>query len=487
MRYLQSLAYEIVVKASLPFYGLPSSGMVWKLISTAIALFLPRFQPTIAMLMKLPKISLVAGILLLFFCGNVLADNWPQWRGTEGTGISTERSIPTQWSDSKNVAWRAPLPGQGGATPAVWGDRIFVTSADGDDLVLICLSARDGKQLWRQTVTSGNQDARAGEGNSASPSPSTDGKHVWVFFGTGTLACYDINGQEKWKFDVGERFGKLDIQFGMTSTPVLDGDHLYLQLIHGPMKRDDDTQYGKIIKLDKSTGETVWEYDRVTNVIFECKHSYASPFIYDDGSRRFLVAHGADCTTGHSLETGEELWRIGGLNGPTDVNPRRHDPTFRFVASPSYTDGYIVIPTAKEGPTVTIAVDDELQGDVTAKPGVRKWVLPATPDVSIPLIVDGLVYLLHKDGKLQCVELETGEEVYFERTHSVQHRSSPLFADGHIYFCAKDGVCTVVKAGRDFEIVASNEMNGEPITASPVVANGTLYIRTYDALYAIRN
>ena len=113
--------------------------------------------------------------------------------------------------------------------------------------------------------------------------------------------------------------------------------------------------------------------------------------------------------------------------------------------------------------------------------------LKQTPDVSIPLIHDGLVYLLHKDGKLQCVDLETGKELYFERTHSVQHRASPVYADGNIYICAKDGVCTVVKAGRNFELVASNEMGGEPITASPVIANGTLFIRTYDALYAIRN
>ncbi|MCR9293967.1 MAG: PQQ-binding-like beta-propeller repeat protein [bacterium] len=435
------------------------------------------------------RITLVVslGIVWLTTQASLVADNWPQWRGTSGDGISVEKSIPTSWSTTDNVSWRAPLPGQGGATPAVWQDRIFVTSAAGNDLVLICLRSQDGQQLWQRKVTSGNQDARAGEGNSASPSPSTDGKHVWVFFSTGILACYDIDGNEIWKFDVGDRFGKLDIQFGMTSTPVLDGDYLYLQLIHGRMVSGDDTRTGKVIKLDKLTGETVWEHDRITDVEFECKHSYASPFIYDDGNQRFLVVHGADCTTGHSLETGDELWRLAGLNGPSDINSGRFDRTFRFVASPATSPGYIIIPTAKAGPTVALQVNAALKGDVTEKQALRKWVLPNTPDVSIPLIVDGLVYLLHKDGKLQCVDLESGEEVYFERTHSTQHRVSPLYVDGHIYFCAKDGVCTVVKAGREFEVIASNDMNGEPITASPVVANGTLYIRTYDALYAIRN
>ena len=430
---------------------------------------------------------LVITIYHAAFCGLTAADNWPQWRGSQSNGISNEKSIPTSWSATEKVAWRAPMPGQGGATPAVWEDHLFVTSAKGDDLVLICLRTADGEQVWQRKVTSGNQDARAGEGNSASPSPSTDGKHVWVFFSTGVLACYDVNGNEKWNFNVEDRFGKLDIQFGMTSTPVLDGDHLYLQLIHGAMVRDDNTRTGKIIKLDKLTGETVWEIDRETDVVFECKHSYASPFIYDDGNQKFLVAHGADCTTGHALDSGKELWRMGGLNGTTELNPGRHDPTFRFVASPAASKGYLVIPTAKRGPTVAIQVNKELSGNVSNNENVLQWVLPTTPDVSIPLIVDGLVYLLHKDGKLQCVDLQSGEEVYFERTHTVQHRVSPIYADGHIYFCGKDGVCTVVKAGRNFEIVSSNAMNREAITASPIVANQTLYIRTYDAVYALRN
>lgn len=428
------------------------------------------------------QVLCIAGLL----SNSLLADDWAQWRGPAGNGISSEKGIPTTWSETEGIVWRTSMPGQGGATPAVWGEKLFVTSADGDDLVLICLSTNDGSELWREKVTSGNTNARAGEGNSASPSPATDGKHVWTFFSTGVLACYDVDGNEIWKFDVGERFGTLDIQFGMTSTPVLDGDALYLQLIHGPMKFDNQERTGQVIKLNKLSGETIWLHDRATEAQFECKHSYASPFIYDDGKQKFLVVHGADCTTGHSLETGAELWRFGGLNGPTKLNPGRNDPTFRFVASPGMTKGSIIIPTAKNGPTVAIRVNEDLQGNVTADESITAWAISQTPDVSIPLIVDGLVYLLHKDGKLQCIDLETGEEIYFERTHSVQHRVSPVYVDGHIYFCAKDGVCSVVKAGRQFELIAKNEMGGESITASPVVANGTLFIRTYDAVYAIK-
>lgn len=425
------------------------------------------------------------------FCQLALADDWPQWRGANSDGISAAKDIPTKWSTTENVRWRSPMPGQGGATPVVVGEKLLVTSADGDALVLICLDTSTGEQLWRQQVTDSNQNARAGEGNSASASPVTDGEHVWAFFSrgnnfsSGILACYDLQGEQVWKFDVADRFGRIDIQFGMTSTPVLHEDGIYLQLIHGAMKRGDDTRTGKVIKLDKSTGETVWEVDRVTNADFECKHSYASPFLYDDGQNQFLVVHGANCTTGHSLQDGKELWRFSDLNGPTEVNPKNYDFTFRFVSSPAAVNGQIVIPTCKGGPTVALDASKGLSGNVNDQTGALQWIAPETPDVSIPLVVDGLVYLLHKDGKLQCLDAKTGEEVYYERTHTVQHRSSPIYVDGHIYFCGKDGACTVVRAGRDFEIVATNEMNGEPITASPIVAHGTLYIRTYDAVYAI--
>ncbi|MBX3423278.1 MAG: PQQ-binding-like beta-propeller repeat protein [Pirellulaceae bacterium] len=428
---------------------------------------------------------LLVALSLLDATASLRAENWPQWRGLQHNGISTEKSIATNWSDTSNVLWKTPMPGQGGATPIVWNDRIFVTSAARSDLVLICCNTADGAILWQKKVTSGNQDARAGEGNSASPSPATDGQHVWVLFGTGMLACYDFDGNQKWQLDVNERFGKLDIQFGLTSTPVLDGDGLYLQLLHGPMVHNNNKRTGKVIKLDKLTGKTIWEHERLTEAVFECKHSYASPMLYDDGQQRMLIVHGADCTTGHALDDGRQLWRLGGLNGPSELNRRAFDVTFRFVATPAQAGGRLIIPTAKEGPTVALDLSGQPRGELTDLPQHIAWTVPQTPDVSIPLIVDGLVYLLHKDGKLQCIDLANGQQVYFERTHTVQHRTSPIYADGHIYFCGKDGVCTVVKAGRKFEIVASNPMGGQPITASPVVSSGRLYIRTYEALYAI--
>ena len=154
------------------------------------------------------------------------------------------------------------------------------------------------------------------------------------------------------------------------------------------------------------------------------------------------------------------------------------------MASPGFAPGTIVVPTAKAGPTVCLNVNDDLTGDCTGKASVVRWVLPVTPDVSIPLIADGLVYLLHKDGKLQCVELESGEEVYFERTHTGQHRTSPLLADGRLYFGSNDGWVSIVKAGRDFELIESVDL-GEQVSSSPIAVDNTLYIRSGEAMYAI--
>src|SRR5438105_3141432 len=165
---------------------------------------------------------LFAASLILCIPPLAHGDNWPQWRGLKNDGVSNEKNIPTEWSDTKNVAWKLPLPGRGGSTPCVWGDKIFLASTldGGSDLVALCIGT-DGKEIWRKTLSKGTSTARADEGDAASASPSTDGKHVWFFFGTGDLVCLDFKGNEVWKINAQERYGKFRNQFGMHSTPVL--------------------------------------------------------------------------------------------------------------------------------------------------------------------------------------------------------------------------------------------------------------------------
>lgn len=397
------------------------------------------------------------------------AENWPQWRGAKLDGISHEKNLPLTWSKTDNVLWRLELPGPAGATPAVWEDKIFLTSAEGKNLVLMAVST-DGKPLWKQTMAGENQEVRGDEGNSASPSPSTDGKHVWAMMSTGDIGCYTVDGEQVWKFNLQDRYGKFDIQFGMTSSPVLDGDRLYLQLLH--------TNGALVVALDKVTGEEIWKQTRSSDATAECEHSYASPVIYRDAQTELLLTHGCDYVVAHRLDGGEEVWRCGGLNIKSNYNP-----TLRFVASPVVAEGLVIVPSAKNGPV--LALDPHSKGDITDKTEGHIWSREHnTPDVPSPLVVDGLVYLCREDGTLLCLDAKTGEEFYRKRTHADRHRASPVYGDGKIYLTARDGTVTVVKPGKEFEILATNTTT-ESTSASPAISGGRIYLRTYDALYAI--
>jgi outer membrane protein assembly factor BamB len=328
----------------------------------------------------------------------------------------------------------------------------------------------EGKALWEVVMADHNENVRGDEGNYASPSPSTDGKHVWAMMGTGDLGCYTFDGKEVWKFNLQDRVGKFDIAFGMTSTPVLDGDHLYLQLLF--------TGGRHVLKLDKLTGKTVWHVNRPSDARDECEHSYASPTIYRDDKQAFFLTHGGDYVVAHDLETGKELWRCGGMNPLGNYNN-----TLRFVASPVAVEGLIVVPSAKNGPI--LGIEPDASGNITdSQQGLRWRRGDNTPDVPSPLVYDGLVYLCRENGTLLVLDAKTGEQIYQERCYSDRYRASPTYADGKIYLCSRDGTVTVVKPGRKFEILAENKM-GESISSSPVFADGRLYLRTFDALYAI--
>lgn len=432
---------------------------------------LSTFDRPAALARRAPRpISFAAFAALLLAAGSAAwSENWPQWRGPRNDGVSAETGLPTTWSRSENVIWRTPLPGPAGSTPIIWDDRIFLTSAQDKDLLLLCLST-DGKVRWQRKVTTGSETVRGDEGNYASPSPSTDGKHVWTLMGNGILACYDFEGSEVWRRDLQEDYGPFRVQFGLASTPVLDEGRLYLQLLN--------SNYATVLALDAATGKQIWKQSRPSDAIGECEQSYASPMLYRSGKEAFLLTHGCDYIVAHRLSDGAEIWRCGGMN------PKgKYNPTLRFVASPVAVPGLIVVPSAKNGPV--LALRPSGSGDITETRSAHAWTRSEnTPDVPSPLVHDGLVYLCRETGILICVDASTGEEIYQHRCHSQRHRASPVYADGKIYLTARDGVVTVVKAGRDFKILASNDL-GESISASPAISGGRIYLRTFDALYAI--
>ncbi len=398
-----------------------------------------------------------------------VAENWPNWRGPLNNGVSAEKNLPADLGDPKNLAWKLVLPGMGGSTPVIWNDRIYFTCGDGKSLVLMCVKT-DGKLLWKKEVASSNRVIRKDEGNEASASPVVDGKHVFAFLGTGDLACFDLDGKEIWKHNVQDKYGKFSIQHGMHSSPLLHGEHLFLNLLHGNAHW--------VLAFNKADGKEVWKYHRKTDAQSESKEAYTSPSLANNGKEDYLVVHGADYTTGHKLTNGEEIWRI------EDLNPKaKYSGAFRIIASPVVADGLIVVPTARN--TQIVAVKADVAGTIKMGSSSELWrKMAGAPDVPSPVIHEGLVYLCRENGFLLLLDAKSGDEIYHKRLHDSRHRASPVLADGKIYMVARDGTINVVKVGREFELLASSKID-DVFAASPAISNGRIYLRGFNALYAI--
>jgi outer membrane protein assembly factor BamB len=434
-----------------------------------------------------PSCRLALSACLLLFVGQGRAENWPQWRGPENNGISKEKGLPTRWSATENIAWKLKLPGEGSSTPAVWGDHIFLTCQEDSEVVALCISTA-GKELWKRSLGPANRTGSIrvlgnfGDGNIASPSPSTDGRHVYFFAGNGEFAAFDFSGKEIWRFDAQQRYGMFNIQFGVHTTPVLYGDRLYIQLIHSGGARTEKGKEALVVAVDKATGKDVWKAVRLSEGTAENEHSYASAFVWHNDKDAYLVVHGNDYATAHSLQDGKEIWRVGDLN-PRDPKIGRYNYTLRFVASPVCTPDLIVIPSAKRGPVVGLKPD--ATGKVMLGNKHIQWRIKAnTPDVSSPLVYDGLVYLSRENGDLLVLDATTGVELYNKMTHNHRHRASPVYADGKVYMMAGDGTVSVVQAGKKFKLLASNKLPDRTL-ASPVISGGRIYIRGYQYLWAI--
>lgn len=409
---------------------------------------------------------------LAFFAAasSAVAGNWPQWRGVHNDGHSPETNLPAEWDATKNVLFKVPMPGPGASTPCVWGDRIFLTAQVGENLDLLCVSTA-GKTLWTRTLGRGEAKFRGDEGNMASASCSTDGKLVFAFVGSGNLAAYDFDGKPAWAVDCQKEFGKFRIQFGGHWTPVLHKDRLYVCLMH------QDKQL--IVAFDKTTGKVAWQSKRVSDGTGEAPDVYCSPFLWEKGDQALLIVHGNDYCTAHTLADGAEVWRVN------ELNPKaKYERHWRAVSSPLVTPDLIVIPSCKQYPTVAIRPDGA-KGLIAPGSPSEAWRFKTTPDVSSPLLVGDIVYLMGATGKLTALDAKTGKEFFTEAVSNERHRANPVAADGKVYLLGREGTCAVVKAGdAAFELVAKNKLP-DTFTASPAVADGRIYLRGWNALWVI--
>ena len=261
-------------------------------------------------------------------------ENWPQWRGPNLNGTSGETGLPTTWSDTENVAWTLEVPSWTGATPIIWEDTIFLmvsyverggggggrrrgrgrgapaeqaaAEARSLNVELWRVDRRSGSITWKKFLSDNDHQER--KQNMSSPSPVTDGEHVWVMTGTGWLRALDFDGNELWSRNISDDYWRFGLNWGFASSPLLHEDALYVQVLHG--MRTDDPSY--VLRIDKMTGETVWMVERPTDAIRESPDSYTTPALLQYDGKTEIVITGGDVVTGHDPETGEELWRADG-------------------------------------------------------------------------------------------------------------------------------------------------------------------------------
>src|SRR5262245_46842595 len=212
------------------------------------------------------------------------AENWPQWRGPSRNGISGEKSLPLTWSPTENVAWKLAMPAWSGSTPIVWENRIFLNVADDlkssepVTLHLWCVDRARGTILWQRPLGGGNHQER--KQNMSTPSPVTDGTDVWVMTGTGVLKAFDVAGQEIWARNIQTDYGRFGLNWGYGSSPLLYGDSLFVQVLHG-MKTDDPSY---LLRIDKATGKTIWRVERPTKARNESPDAYTTPALLQYGN-----------------------------------------------------------------------------------------------------------------------------------------------------------------------------------------------------------
>jgi outer membrane protein assembly factor BamB len=432
----------------------------------------------------------VTGLLLLNSSASARA-NWPQWRGPAGQGISTEKNLPTSWTATKNIKWKTPIEGLGHSSPIVWGKKIFLTTAldgevipgrtpgvthkmaDGSDFVhpdaigadrkhtfkVICIDRESGKVLWQRVAYEGPvHDSRHKRASFASSTPATDGKYVFAFFGTEGLYAYDFNGKLLWKQDLG-KLGTASVGYGVS--PILYGNLVIMQC-------DESGMNSFIAAFDKKSGKQVWRVPRKVDV------TWSTPVLVQAGKRTELVASAAEAIISYDPLTGKELWRHKGLES-------------NAVPTPVVSNDLVVL-TSGAPNKIALAIKAGGNGDVTGTSHLVWSYNKGTAYVPSPILYGEYLYLMAGNGSLTCLEAKTGKMVYegARVPRAIPFTASPVAFEDKVLITSDEGETFVVKAGPKHEIIGTNSV-GEAVFASPAIADGKIFIRGVNNLFAIGN
>lgn len=400
--------------------------------------------------------------------------NWPTWRGPSGQGIAPGATPPTQWSDTKNVKWKTRIPGLGYSTPVVWQDKIFLLTAvevDGAgggspgqkptqpcEFTVMALNRTTGKIEWQKVARKEvPHEGRHPTTSFASASPITDGKHLWVPFGSRGFYCYDLQGNLIWEKDLGDM--RTRMAFGEGSSPVIAGDLMLIVWDH------EDQSF--IVALNKNTGEEVWRKNR------EERSSWSTPLVVEVGGKLQAIVPATTATRSYDVATGDIVWEASGLTG-------------NVIPAPVTGHGMVYVMSGFRGNAIQ-AIKLTAKGDVTTSPDMVWNVRQSAPYAASPVLSETRLYgTKSTDAYLSCLNALTGEFHYRDQAlpgiRSVY--ASPLAANGHLYVAGREGTVLVLKDTTTFEVVATNTM-GEGIDASPVALGKELFIRGHQHLYCI--
>ncbi len=433
---------------------------------------------------------------ILFAACSAWGQNWPAFRGPMGSGIADGTQPPVQWDAGKgdNILWKTPLAGISVSSPVVWGGKVFVVTSISSDpksefrhglygdtepakdnsehtWKVLCLDLKSGKVLWEQTAHKGiPKTKRHPKSSQSSPSPVTDGKRVIAWFGSEGLYAYDMDGKPLWKKDLGVIdagwFFDPDYQWGVASSPVIWKDRVYLQA---------DQQKGSFVaSFDTATGKELWRTGR------DEIPTWGTPVVLEYNGQAQLVTNGTKAIRSYDPTTGKQLWQYAGKNSEVTC------PT------PVLGDGLIYVVNGYPPAQPILAIKWSARGDVTLKDGEESnegiaWSkMRGGSYQPSPLVYDGLLYICSNNGILAVYDAKSGERVYQERIAGKggSFSASPTAADGRIYLTSEDGDVHVVKAGRKYELLASNPM-GEVMMGTPAITKGMLVVRTMKSLYGI--
>jgi outer membrane protein assembly factor BamB len=387
----------------------------------------------------------------------IRSQNWPNWRGPNGDGTSSETNLPVHWDSNKNVVWKSVVPGIGHSSPIIWDDKLFTSSAisETQEKVLLCYNSQTGDLIWQKTVVKSALEGKHNDNSYASGTPATDGRLVYVSFLDGedvVVAAYDFTGKKVWI----QRPGKFSSPHGYSCSPVLFEGKV---IINGDSKGE-----AFVAALNQADGKIIWKVPHNNPA-----HSFSTPIFREMAGKKQMIFCGNKEIASYNPADGSRYWFV---NGPSED----------FCSSPVYNEknGLVLVSSAWPQRHL-LAIKPDGQGDVTTSHVVWQTTKGAYY-VPSPVCTDDYLFTTMTNGQVHCLEVATGNIVWTENLG--KQYSSPVLANGLVYMPNDEGTITVIKPGATFEAIAKNSI-GEKMNASPAISNGKIYLRGDKHIYCI--